>query len=210
MNRLNIGLTFACAILAATVFSSTQSAYSQSVVAQQGITQTHPHSYESLKRELALKLADIDAELQKSDTAALQSAVDAALSNMARLAAEYYSSPNQKTAAAYLSHFKIVRFKLKPLLSRLEPHMEKPFDVLDVMEEYESDTLVVDWKEVETMTASWKGMIFRYAEADTRVETINSLSEQIADDRIAQGDPITLKLYDEADLQAVEKHLSAR
>lgn len=178
--------------------------------APMGITQAQPHSYESLKNQLSMSLDELNAELQKSDTAALKTKIDAALTKMGKLKSSYYQSQSRNTALAFVTEFKKIRFHLKDLTLKVEPFMNKPFDVLEVMQEYESDTLVIDWKEVDAMTASWKEMINRYAEAETMVETIKNHVDQYVNEQLASGEFITLQLYSDADLYAVEKYLQGK
>ncbi len=176
--------------------------------ASHGITQALPHSYESLKRHLQDALDAINAKLAEPKTAKLHKEINDSLSRMRQLKADYYKSRDHKHVQAFLAEYKKTKFKLKPFTDALAPVIEKPLDVLELFEEYESETLVVNWTEVDAMMATTKKLIFEQAEAESMFETIKQNSENVLAQRQAQGEPLSIALYDEADLKAVELYFN--
>ncbi len=209
MKIKSFGAYLLSAAVSAFIFSSIP-ASAQIDVIQLARTQTQLHTYNSLKNQLSMTIDDLNNVLQVPDTAKLKSAVDMWLSKMDRLAADYYQSPNRKTASAYSSELKKIRFKFKDLTQKLATYMVKPLQVLEIMHEYESDTLVINWPEVDTMMKPTKDLIERFADVESRMEHICQQSEKIAQEKLAQGEFISNELYDEADVQAVEQYLHNR
>lgn len=172
------------------------------------LAQAQLSSYPVLKAKLKASLEAIDAKLAEPNNARLKSELDSALASIDQLKANYYKTHDRKYLSSLVSEYKKVKFKLKPLTDSLAPLMEAPLDVLDTINEYEGPNLVIDWTEVDSMTANFKKLVNQFADADSMVQTISENSSNYVDNKVSQGESITLSLYDEADRKAWEMYLN--
>jgi len=178
--------------------------------AQIHLAQAQLTTYPILRAKLKASLDAIDAKLAEPNNAKLTNELYSSLSRINQLKASYFNSHDKKYLTAIVTEYKKVKFKLKPLTDSLAPLMEAPLDVLDTIKEYENPNLVVDWKEVESITAKYTKMIDDFANADSMVRSITENSDKYVEARLAEGESISISLYDEADRKAVEMYLNGR
>lgn len=198
----------------------TSSSVAQAGISIQSLTTTHVSeihlaqaqltTYPILKAKLKASLDAIDAKLAEPDNARIKRELDNSLSRINQLKSSYFTSRDGKYLTAIVSEYKKVKFKLKPLTDSLAPLMEAPLDVLDTIQEYENPNLVVDWQEIDAMTATYKQMIDNLANADSMVRNITENSDNYVEAKLSEGESISISLYDEADRKAVEMYLNGR
>lgn len=182
----------------------------QQMVSEIHLAQAQLTTYPILRAKLKASLDAIDAKLAEPDNARLKSELYSSLSRINQFKSSYFSSHDQKYLTAIASEYKKVKFKLKPLTDALAPLMEAPLDVLDTIKEYENPNLVVDWKEIDLMTTNYKKMVDDFASADSMVRSITENSDNYVETKLAEGESISISLYDEADRKAVEMYLESR
>lgn len=174
------------------------------------LAQAQLSSYPVLKAKLKASLDAIEAKLAEPENYKLKSELDNSLARIEQLKVSYFNTHDKKHLSAYVNEYKKVKFKLKPLTDALAPLMEAPLDVLDTIKEYESPNLVVDWTEVNSMTAKYNKMVMQFADADSMVKSITENSDNYVNTKISQGEAISMSLYDEADRNAVEMYLKSK
>lgn len=174
------------------------------------LAQAQLSSYPVLKAKLKASLDAIDEKLAEPDNARLKRDLETALARIDQLKTNYFNNRNPKHLTGLVDQYKKVKFKLKPLTDSLAPLMDAPLDVLDTIGEYEGPNLVVDWAEIDSMTANYKKMVNQFADADSMVQNISENSKNYVDDKLSQGEPISMSLYDEADQKAWEMYLNGK
>ncbi|QQR55985.1 MAG: hypothetical protein IPG59_13310 [Candidatus Melainabacteria bacterium] len=82
--------------------------------------------------------------------------------------------------------------------------------MLETIREYEGPNLIVNWSEIDAMTADFTKMVMTLADAENMMKTISENSNNYFNERLSAGDPPSISLSDEADIKAVEKYLNTK
>lgn len=208
--QLSVVLALALAVLPGIAKANNSDFSSDHASSHIQLAQAQLSSYPVLKAKLRASLDAIEAKLAEPENYRLKRELDNSLARIEQLKVSYFNTRDKKHLSAFVSEYKKVKFKLKPLTDALAPLMEAPLDVLDTIKEYESPNLVVDWAEVNSMTANYNKMVMQFADADSMVNSITENSDNYVNTKISQGEPISISLYDEADRNAVEQYLKSK
>ncbi len=174
------------------------------------MAQAQLSSYPSLKLKLQASLDAVNAKLAEPNNSRFKRELDFSISKIDQLKSDYFKSRDRRYLRAFVGEYKKVKFNLKPLTDSLTPVMEMPLDVLETIREYEGPNLIVNWSEIDAMTADFTKMVMTLAEAENMMKTISENSNNYFNERLSAGDPPSISLSDEADIKAVEKYLNTK